>query len=115
MFPILEHKLPGGDLLTFGVQGKIAVHYQERTKEFQDALQWYRQHVNPNGDAVDLCGYIASASLEFGPTIDGIGRVMILNAKAPAPSPAPWCMVVLPVVNIEHPDHNDNPQTPVRS
>lgn len=44
----------------------MAVRYCEGAAHFRHALDWYRENVNPNGDAQDLCAYAFRVAMEAG-------------------------------------------------
>jgi hypothetical protein len=96
------HTLPGGDVLTIGIEGTMKVLYNRRGTIWKQALQWYRLEVNPKGDSTDLAWYIASSVLDTGmknPTkIDRMPPVAVLDGSMPVPETMPWCVVVLPTI-----------------
>jgi hypothetical protein len=99
--PLENDKRP--DVVSFfpiELEGTARVYIDQRSEQYQDALAWYRHEVNREADAQDLAGYIATAVIEYGPEVNGVGHVDVRSTKDPAPETWPPFVVVYPKFNL---------------
>jgi hypothetical protein len=91
--------------LELSVTGSMRIFYDPKGDMWQDALNSYRTEVDRTADSKDLAGYICTVVLETGmqnpSKVSGMPPVTVLHGRDKVPVPFPWCVVVLPTINID--------------
>lgn len=79
---------------TIELTGHVELTYNDKSKEFKEALEGYRKCVNPKGDKAEMLQHVAFYVTRFGTDgmVEGVGYVGY-NGRKPTEEPYSGIMV----------------------